>query len=68
MKLFPTGLLHAIPNDETSPAKGAMRQHEKPAKKNGAFAKEPVDTYNTCCVLELEASELSVISVSPQSA
>lgn len=37
MKLFLTGLLHAIPNDETSPVKEAVKLHKKPAKKNGVF-------------------------------
>lgn len=61
--MFPTGLLNAIPNDETSPAKGAMRQHETPVKKNGAFA---VYVYSTCCVVELLPSELLVLCFSSE--
>lgn len=36
--MFPTGLLHAVPNDETLSAKDAMKLREKPAKKNGTVA------------------------------
>lgn len=40
MKSFLTGLLHTIPNDETSSVKEAMKLHEKTAKKNGAYSEE----------------------------
>lgn len=33
--MFPTGLLHAVPNDETLSVKEAMKLREKPVK-NGA--------------------------------
>lgn len=34
-QMFPTGLLHAVPNDETLSVKEAMKLREKPVK-NGA--------------------------------
>lgn len=33
--MFPTGLLHAVPNDETLSVKEATKLREKPVKKNG---------------------------------
>lgn len=33
--MFPTGLLHAVPNDETLSVKEAMRLRERPVKMNG---------------------------------
>lgn len=42
MKLFLSGLLHAIPNDETASVMEAVKLHEKPAKKTGAFSVECV--------------------------
>lgn len=37
-QMFLTGLLHAVPNDETLSVKEAMKLHEKPVKKNGTVA------------------------------
>lgn len=36
-QMFPTGLLHAVPNDETLSVKEAMKLREKPVKKNGTL-------------------------------
>ncbi|XP_029312106.1 LOW QUALITY PROTEIN: gliomedin [Cottoperca gobio] len=40
------GLLHAIPNDETSSAKEAAKQHEKPAKKIECLIKSLINPRN----------------------
>ncbi|XP_008287679.1 gliomedin [Stegastes partitus] len=40
------GLLHPIPNDETSHVKEAMKRHEKPAKKNECLIKSLINPRN----------------------
>ncbi|XP_028257815.1 gliomedin [Parambassis ranga] len=40
------GLLHAIPNDETSPVKEAVKLPEKPAKKNECLIKSLINPRN----------------------
>lgn len=40
------GLLHSVPNDETSPAKEALRLHEKPQKKNECLIKSLINPRN----------------------
>ncbi|XP_069561815.1 gliomedin [Brachyistius frenatus] len=40
------GLLHAIPNDETSPVKEAVKVHEKPAKKSECLIKSLINPRN----------------------
>jgi len=39
-----TGLLHAIPNDETLPVKEAVKPQKNPAEKNGAFSEKYICT------------------------
>lgn len=53
IKLYLTGRLHAIPNDETPSVKEAVQLHAKPAKKNGVFSEKCVYMYNMCCVVEM---------------
>ena len=63
-----TGLLHAIPNDDTSPVKEAVKLHDKPAKKSGEFSEKCV--CSSCLIFAVwwrrKASQLFVISFSPE--
>ncbi|XP_065808864.1 gliomedin [Labrus bergylta] len=40
------GLLHAVPNDDTSPVKEALKMHEKPSKKNDCLIKSLINPRN----------------------
>ncbi|KAM7015038.1 gliomedin [Tautogolabrus adspersus] len=40
------GLLHAVPNDDTSPVKEALKMHEKPARKNDCLIKSLINPRN----------------------
>lgn len=63
---FLTGLLHAIPNDETASVKEAVTQHAKPAKTNGVFTS--VSTLCVQYVFCVEKKHLSMLSVFLQNA